>query len=70
MSQAGRPLVASGMYAPGVQPGSIMQQQCAFPAPPPNRVYCMPAPFSATDGRTHHVLVDAYGKSRPSRGHY
>jgi hypothetical protein len=43
-----------------------MGQECAFAAPPPHRVYCMPAAFHATNGMAYQPLVVAYGHSRPS----
>lgn len=39
--------------------------QCAFPAPPPPRVYCQPGVFSTVDGRDYPLLVNSYGQSRP-----
>lgn len=65
MSYAGRPLVASGAYPPGVQPRQYMQQQCAFPAPPPARIYCQPAQFTQVDGMSHSRIMTAYGSSTP-----
>lgn len=63
MSFAGRPMVASGAYPPGVQPRQYMQQQCAFPAPPPARIYCQPAQFTQVDGRDYATIQTAYGQS-------
>ena len=37
---------------------------CYFPAPPPKRVYCSPAPFTNPLGLSHSRLLDAYGASR------
>lgn len=72
-SQGGRGGVANARFAGfpvGQAGGQIMQQQCAFPAPPPRRVYCMPAPFTQQDGRAHHRLVTAYGQARPYVGQF
>jgi len=38
---------------------------CHFPAPQPHRVYCQPAAFHSVDGRDKHLMVVAYGASRP-----
>ena len=38
---------------------------CAFPAPPPQRCYCMPAQFNSVDGRNYSLIQTAYGASRP-----
>lgn len=37
---------------------------CYFPAPPPKRVYCSPAPFTNPLGMGYQRLVGAYGNSR------
>lgn len=57
---------STGRQVPGLAAGQVMQQECAFPAAPPPRVYCQPAAFTSVDGRHHHLLVNAYGNSRPS----
>lgn len=59
-----------GQYAPGMAGGNQMQMACAFPQPPPQRAYCMPAAFSSLDGRRFHRLLDAYGSSRPVQSYY
>lgn len=63
MSFAGRAQVANGAYPPGVQPRQYQQQQCAFPAPPPSRIYCQPAQFTQVDGRQQLLIASAYGQS-------
>lgn len=60
----------SGQYAPGMAGGRQMQMACAFPQAPPQRAYCMPAPFSSLDGRSKFRLIDAYGNSRPVQSYY
>lgn len=71
-SQAGRGQVANsrvgGDYTPGMAGGRVMQQQCAFPAPPPRRIYCQNAQFSQVDGMGYARLLSAYGSSRPHPG--
>lgn len=52
------------------QCGPVPPSECHFPAPPPPRVYCHPAAFTGTDGRDKHLLVNAYGMSRPHSGYY
>ncbi len=37
---------------------------CYFPAPPPKRLYCSPAPFTNPLGMNYQRLVDGYGQSR------
>lgn len=59
-----------GDYAPGLAGGRVMEAECHFPAPPPRRVYCHPAPFSSMCGARYHNLVNAYGASRPAHGYY
>lgn len=63
------PRMVSGAQAPGLA-GRVAQQMCHFPAPPPKRVYCHPAPFSSLDGRPFFRLVSAYGSSVPAPGYY
>lgn len=69
-AQAGRGQVANarfgGGFPPGVAGGRVLQQQCAFPAPPPRRTYCSPAIWSSTDGRNYAPMLVAYGQSRPA----
>ena len=45
-------------------------QSCHFPSPAPFRSYCQPAAFHSVDGRTHSLLVAAYGSSRPLERYY
>lgn len=60
----------SGRYAPGMAGGHQMQTMCHFPAPPPARVYCNPAPFTSLNGASKFRLIDAYGTSRPKMSYY
>ena len=57
--------ISMGGNLAGLAGGYGADYQCAFPAPPPFRVYCQPAAFSSTDGRNFQLLVNAYGASRP-----
>ena len=50
---------------PGASAGTPVDSYCTLPAPVEPRIACTPASFSATDGRTHAVLLSAYGSSRP-----
>lgn len=43
---------------------------CSFPAPSPLRVYCTPAAYTGPCGCSHHLLVNAYGQSRPLQRYY
>lgn len=53
-----------GMGYPVGRAGGVQQQQCVFAQPPPERQYCLPAAFSAIDGRNYHTLAHgAYGQS-------
>ena len=55
-----------GDFAPGMAGGRYMEAQCQFPAPPPRRCYCHPAPFSSSCcGAGYFRLVEGYGMSRP-----
>ena len=55
-----------GRQIPGYAGGNVEDMGCVFPAPPPQRTYCGPAAFTGTDGRDHHLIVTAYGYSRPN----
>lgn len=60
-----------GDYAPGMAGGRVMEAQCHFPAPPPQRCYCSPAAFSRNCGSDkYHRLLSAYGASVPCHGNY
>jgi hypothetical protein len=49
--------------------GSV-DTECAFPAPPPARVYCQPAAFHRVCGNPYHLMTTAYGHSRPATTGY
>ena len=62
MNGAGYP----SSYVTGMA-GASTGAACTFPAAPPRRVYCTPAPWS-TPCCKHQNLLNAYGASRPSCG--
>lgn len=45
--------------------GRRHHEGCHFPPPHAHRVYCQPAAFHASDGRSYHLMTTAYGASRP-----
>ena len=59
-----------GGYPPGMAGGRMMEMGCAFPAPPPARVYCMPSPFTNQTGEKYQRIINAYGHSRPALSNY
>src|ERR1700722_6018186 len=64
--QAGGPWnnPSSGGCGNFAQVGYGPNSQCQFPAPPPPRVYCQPAPFTSACGQRYQPLAMAYGQSR------
>lgn len=51
-------------------PGEAPPNSCMFPAPAPQRIYCMPAAFTQVNGQTYEPLMMAYGYSKPMQPGY